>query len=80
MEYENDLKRDFPIPLIFTNKEKMIYENLFISKDESNKNKNSRDYLQRIKEILDLPNDVEKDKSDLKSLLSINEEKLIIIL
>ena len=80
MEYENDLKRDFPIPLIFTNKEKMIYENLFSSKDESNKNKNSRDYLQRIKEILDLPNDVEKDKSDLKSLLSINEEKLIIIL
>jgi cell shape-determining protein MreC len=58
----------------------MIYENLFSSKDESNKNKNSRDYLQRIKEILDLPNDVEKDKSDLKSLLSINEEKLIIIL
>jgi cell shape-determining protein MreC len=80
VEYENDLKRDFPIPLIFTNKEKMIYENLFSSKDESNKNKNSRDYLQRIKEILDLPNDVEKDKSDLKSLLSINEEKLIIIL
>ena len=75
VEYDNDLKRDFPIPLIFTNKEKMIYEKLFISKDESNKNKSSREYLQRIKEILDLPNDVEKDEGKLKSLLSIIEEK-----
>jgi nucleoside-triphosphatase THEP1 len=73
--YDNDLERDFPIPLIFTNKEKMIYEKLYISKNESNKYKNSRDYLQRLKEILNLPNEVEKEQGELKSLLSIIEEK-----
>ena len=41
--------------------------------------KNSKDFLKRIKEILDLPNNVEKDEEKdgkkLKSLLSIIEEK-----
>jgi midasin (ATPase involved in ribosome maturation) len=55
---------------------------IFLQK-KSSKNakiyKNSKDFLKRIKEILDLPNNVEKDEEKdgkkLKSLLSIIEEK-----
>ena len=74
--YENDLRdMKFPYPLIFTNKEKMIYDELFIPQKDSNEYKNSKDYLKRIKEILNLPNEVEEDKGEVKSLLSIIEEK-----
>jgi len=84
--YDNDLKgMEFPDPLIFIIKEKMVYDKLYIPTKDSNKNKDSRkyvnsnDYLKRIKEILNLPNDVEKevekDGKKLKSLLSIIEEK-----
>ncbi len=51
----------------------MNYGKLLIS--ESNKYKNSKDYLKKIKDILDLPNEVEKDKDEFKSLLSIIEDK-----
>ena len=62
--YENDLAgMTFPDPLIFIIKEKMIYEKLYIptknSKD-SEKYKNSKDYLKRLKEALELPNEVEE--------------------
>ena len=84
--YDNDLKgMEFPDPLIFIIKEKMIYDKLYIPTKDSNKSKdtrkyeNSKDYLKRIKEILNLPNNVEKDEEKdgkmLKSLLSIIEEK-----
>ena len=84
--YDNDLKgMEFPDPLIFIIKEKMIYDKLYIPTKDSNKNNNARkyvnskDYLKRIKEILNLPNEVEKDEEKdskkLKSLLSIIEEK-----
>ena len=83
--YNNELKdMEFPDPLIFINKEKKIYHELYIpSKKESSENekiyKNSKDFLKQIKEILDLPNNVEKDEEKdgkkLKSLLSIIEEK-----
>ena len=84
--YDNDLKgMEFPDPLIFIIKEKMIYDKLYIPTKDQNKNKdsrkyeNSQDYLKRIKEILNLPNNVEKDEEKdgikLKSLLSIIEEK-----
>jgi len=63
--YENDLAgMTFPDPLIFINKEKMKYEKIYIpTKDskDSEKYKNSKDFLQRIKEALDLPNEVEKE-------------------
>jgi len=74
--YNNNLKYlECPDPLIFLNKDNMIYSKLNIpTKDSKEKN-----YLKCIKEILNLPNEVEKDiKIDnkiIKSLLSIIEEK-----
>ena len=67
--YDNDLHREFPTPLIFIIKEKMIYDKLFIPTKESSDYQNCKDYLKRIKEILNLPNDVEKDEKELKSLI-----------
>ena len=77
--YDNDLQNmKFESPLIFIIKEKMKFDKLFIpTKDskESEKYKYSKDYLNRIKAILNLPNPVEKPEGKLKSLLSIIEEK-----
>ena len=74
--YDNDLNgTKFDIPLIFIIKEKMKYEELIIPETSSKKYKNSKDYLKRMKEILYLPNDVEKDEGNYKSLLSILDFK-----
>ena len=85
--YENDLAgMTFPDPLIFIIKEKMIYEKLYIptkNSKNSEKYKNSKDYLKRLKEVLDLPNEVEKEVeiNDIKykSLLSIIEDSNYVI-
>ena len=73
--YDNDLHRDFPTPLIFIIKEKMIYDRLYIPKKDSNEYKSSRDYLKRIKKILNLPNAINADKGKYISLLSIIEDE-----
>ena len=77
--YDNDLHREFPTPLIFIIKEKMIYDRLYIPTKETNDYKSPKDYLKRIKEILNLKNEVDKDVIIdgivQKSLLSIIEEK-----
>ena len=76
--YDNDLHRDFPTPLIFIIKEKMIYNRLYIPTKETNEYNCSIDYLKRIKEILNLRNELETDKEikgkKYKSLLSIIEK------
>ena len=85
--YENDLAgMTFPDPLIFIIKEKMIYEKLYIpTKDskDSEKYKNSKDYLKRLKEALDLPNEIENEVEingiKYKSLLSIIEDSNYVI-
>ena len=65
--YEKDLSQtQFDAPLIFFRENKI--HKLKISSEE---NKDSIEYLQEIKEILDLPNEVEKEEGDTKSLLSI---------
>jgi MoxR-like ATPase len=70
--YENDLKgKKFDIPLIFIIKEKMIAEELEITKIVSNKNNSSKDYLESMKKVLNIPNEVETEKKGLKSLLSL---------
>jgi len=67
--YENDLKNmKFPTPLIFIIKEMMVYDKLYVPEKGSMKYKSSKDYLQRIIKILNLPHSVE-------TLLSIIEEK-----
>ena len=73
--YDNDLHRDFPTPLIFIIKEKMIYDRLYIPTKNSNEYKSSRDYLKRIKKILNLPNAINADKGKYVSLLSIIEDE-----
>ena len=67
--YDNDLCRDFPTPLIFIIKERMIYDRLYIPAKDSNEYKRSRDYLKRIKKILNLPNAINVDKGKYKSLI-----------
>ena len=76
----------FPGPLFFISKEKRIYNKLFIhTKDskESKKYRNSKDYLESFKAVLNLPNEVEKEveKNDIKykSLLSIIENNNYVI-
>ena len=67
--YENDLNNTtFPTPLIFIIKEEMRYEKLYIPTKDSEEYKNSKDYLKRFKEILNLPYKI-------KDLLSIIEEE-----
>ena len=80
--YENDLAgMTFPDPLIFIIKEKMKYDKLYIpTKDSKNaeKYKNSKDYLQRIKEALYLPNEVEREvEKEVKEELEKEGEKRV---
>ena len=71
--YENDIKdKKFDIPLIFNINENMIYEESDnIMNIIKNKNNSSKDYLLCLKKILNIPNEVETDKGNLKSLISI---------
>ena len=65
--YDNDLKgTKFDFPLIFVIKE----EKKYIPVKIPNKIQNSKlsDYLKDIKRALNLENDVEKDRGNLKSL------------
>ena len=76
--YEDDLKNTkYEIPLIFIieKEEKLLYKKIEIE----GQNKKSNDYLEQIKEALNLPNAVEKDIGDNKSLLSIlNSDNYVI--
>ena len=70
--YINDLKgKKFNIPLIFINKEKMIYEKLKIDDVISKGANDIKTYLGYMKKKLYIDNDVEVEKDGLKSLLSI---------
>ena len=74
--YENDLMfNEYKYPLLFINEENKTIQRLFLDQQYFYKYKNSKDYLNKIKEILNLPNDVEKNIGDKKSLLSIIESK-----
>jgi len=78
--YDNDLNnKKFLYPLIFTIREKMTYEKFIIPTYDSQEYKSSKEYLNRLKEILDLPNQVENDikiNGEVQySLISIIEEK-----
>ena len=71
-KYENDLKNmKFKSPLIFIIKEKMIYDKFYVPTKTSVEYKSSEAYLKRMKELLNIPNEVEKDVGGLKSLISI---------
>ena len=67
--YDNDLRNTtFPQPLIFIIKEKMRYSELKVPDKNSQEFSSSTAYLERFKEILNLPSPVNK-------LLSIIQEK-----
>jgi len=77
--YENDFyDMKYSEPLIFVNKEKMIFYKLFFSIKN-----NLKDDLNQIKDALNLPNEVEKEKEikgiKYKSLLSIVEDNNYVI-
>ena len=75
--YDNDFNNiTFDKPLIFINKEKNIYKNIILNK---NYNEEHKSYLQILKEILNLPNEVEKKEGNLKSLISIIEDDNYVI-
>ena len=70
--YDNDLRNmNFPEPLIFIVKEKMIYHKLKVPTKDSKEYTSSASYLKRFKEILNLPYEkeelmtiIEKDKNN----------------
>ena len=73
--YDNDLKgKIMKIPLTNNINDKMIYNKFIIP--ESSLTECTKNYLQNIKEIFDLPNEVENDLGDKKSLLSILDYKI----
>ena len=71
-KYENDLKNiKFESPLIFIIKELKIYDKFNVPTKKSDEYKSPESYLKRMKDLLNLPNEVDKDVGDLKSLISI---------
>jgi len=52
----------------------MTYKNVKIPEKNSSEYSDSKDYLAKIKEILNLPNEVDKDVENNKSLISILQE------
>ena len=71
-KYENDLKKmEFKSPLIFIIKEKMEFDEFYVPTKTTKEYKNAGAYLKRMKELLNIPNEVDKDIGELKSLLSI---------
>jgi len=59
--YDNDLRNmKFPEPLIFIVKEKMIYHKLKVPSKDSKEYSSSESYLNRFKEILNLPYEKEE--------------------
>ena len=72
---DNDLKYyKFYVPLTFFYFNKLIFKTLYISKD-TNQYKSEKDFLKSMKDVLYLPNDVENDIDNKKSLISILKEK-----
>ena len=74
--FEDDVHKDFKTPFYFINKDNDKYDlKKYTPFIQANVYKNSKYYLKKIKEYFLLPNEVEKDVGDKKSLLSIIEEK-----
>jgi len=74
--YNDDLsKMSFDVPLIFLNPEKTKIHCFKIPGKNSEKYNNSKDYLAEFKNILDLPNEIDSDIGEKRSLTSILEEK-----
>ena len=74
--YDDDLSQmTFEDPIIFLNHEKTSIHRFKVPGSNSQDYKNTNDYLKKMKEILDIPNEVDKDMNGLKSLKSILEEK-----
>jgi ABC-type bacteriocin/lantibiotic exporter with double-glycine peptidase domain len=49
----------------------MIYDEFYIPTKKSDEYKSCEDYLKRMKELLNIPNEVEEDVGEFKSLISI---------
>ena len=73
--YSNDLDyMNFNIPIKIVLKEEMKFISLELKKNKLN-NINQKDYLSRIKRMMNLKNEIDNDKDNNKSLLSILDYK-----
>ena len=74
--YEKELKPQiFDNPFLFSIIEKILIENINKSEKESTRYNYSKFYLKIMKEIFEIDNEIEVEKNDKKSLLSILEYK-----
>ena len=74
--YEINCKgKKFDLPFFYINKENMNYEDLKINEEALNQKLSSKDYLQYMKKMLFIENEVEEEKNGLKSLASILNHK-----
>lgn len=83
--YQSDLNLNYSSPLIFTIKEKMKYVELSLSDEGLKKYKNSKDYLEILKYIMQLENPLEKsddtnngDNSLISLMEIINKDNYVI--
>ena len=76
--YEKELlkRTKFDIPLLFTIIENMQFEDAHKLENHSGKNNYSIFYLKRMKEIFEIENEIEEEKNDKKSLLSILQNRI----
>ena len=74
--YKDDLSQlVFDTPLIFLNSVELKFQKFYIPGKHSNNYRCTNDFLTRMKNILDIKNEVDTDVGELKSLKSILEEK-----
>ena len=79
--YDYDLSNQrYDLPLIYIHTEKLSFGQIYIGQKESKKNKTDNYiYLEKLKPILNIQNDIEKDIGEKKSLLSIlNKDNYIL--
>ena len=73
---KEELKREkFDMPLLFSTFEKLLNEEVNKFQNDSGKYNYSKFYLKKMKEIFEIENEIEEEKEDKKSLLSILQNR-----
>ena len=76
--YSNDINEmKFTSPLIFIFEQNNILKRFYVPTRDEQAYPHSKDFLKKFKEIISLPNEIEKDVGDNKSLLSIIDNYVI---
>lgn len=73
---KEELKREkFDMPLLFSTFEKLLNEEVNKFQNDSGKYNYSKFYLKKMKEIFEIENEIEEEKENKKSLLSILQNR-----